>query len=127
MLPEPVQSVSIMGQDEAQVPLSLSLRGESPSRASQKTASSVSPLVVFALARDLQGDRAFPTQCGLHCLSSLFLPRGWAGTANKQMKASRLKAGKHYRKVSAEKKGVSQAVRQEKGNLLEGNERVTGP
>ena len=30
-------------------------------------------------------------------------------------------------KVSAEKKRASQAVRQEKGNLLEGKERVTGP
>ena len=30
-------------------------------------------------------------------------------------------------KVSAEKKRVSLAVRQEKGNLLEGKERVTGP
>ena len=29
--------------------------------------------------------------------------------------------------VSAEKKTVSRAVRQEKGNMLEGNERVTGP
>ena len=30
-------------------------------------------------------------------------------------------------KASAEKKRASQAVRQEKGNLLEGKERVTGP
>ena len=30
-------------------------------------------------------------------------------------------------KVSAEKKRVSQAVSQEKGNLLEGKEKVTGP
>ena len=30
-------------------------------------------------------------------------------------------------KASAEKRRASQAVRQEKGNLLEGNERVTGP
>ena len=30
-------------------------------------------------------------------------------------------------KASAEKKRVSWAVRQEKGNLLEGKERVTGP
>ena len=31
------------------------------------------------------------------------------------------------RKASAEKKRASWAVRQEKGNLLEGKERVTGP
>ena len=31
------------------------------------------------------------------------------------------------RKPSAEKKRASQAVRQEKGNLLEGKETVTGP
>ena len=30
-------------------------------------------------------------------------------------------------KASAEKKRVSQTVRQAKGHLLEGNERVTGP
>ena len=30
-------------------------------------------------------------------------------------------------KASAEKKRASQAARQEKGNLLEGKERVTGP
>ena len=30
-------------------------------------------------------------------------------------------------KVRAEKKRVSQAVNQEKGNLLEGKEKVTGP
>ena len=30
-------------------------------------------------------------------------------------------------KVSAEKKRASQAVNQEKGNLLEGKEKVTGP
>ena len=29
--------------------------------------------------------------------------------------------------MSAEKKKVSWAIRQEKGNLLEGRERVTGP
>ena len=33
----------------------------------------------------------------------------------------------HSCKVTAEKKRVSRAVRQEKGNLLEGKEMVTGP
>ena len=33
----------------------------------------------------------------------------------------------HSCKASAEKKRVSQAVSQEKGNLLEGKEKVTGP
>ena len=52
---------------------------------------------------------------------------GGAALQTNKVRASRPKPGKDYCKVSAEEKGVSWAVRQEKGNILEGNERVTGP
>ena len=120
-----------MGQGEAQVPLlCLKERVQQAFSEDHNPCHSLGGGGVFALARDLQGDRAFlsvllrvDSTAFPHCSN----PEDGPTLQTNKVRASRLKPGKHYCKVSAEKKGGSQAVRQEKENLLEGNERVTGP
>lgn len=78
-----------MGQDEAQVPL-LGLEGASPSRASQKTASSVSPLGGLCFSCRVTCREIGLLLSVLLKVDSTAFPHwsnpedGWGGTANKQ-------------------------------------------